>query len=282
MKNFIPTLVLVFLALFSSYNLSAQAVTIEWQRSLGGSWHDDAYSIQQTADGGYIVAGDSYSNDGDVTGNHGGNDYWIVKLDASANITWQRALGGSNSDGALSIQQTTDGGYIVAGYSESNDGDVTGNHGGPTDYWVVKLDASGNITWQKSLGGSNNEGAFSIQQTSDGGYIVAGNSGSNDGDITGNHGDRDYWVVKLGPDVGIQETKKLSISVYPNPTSDKLMLTCDQSAVGQAYYISDQLGKLVTKGIISASAMELDLTELNSGVYFITTDFTMPTKLIKL
>ncbi|HHZ64519.1 MAG TPA: hypothetical protein EYN51_03310, partial [Flavobacteriales bacterium] len=118
-----------------------QVAVIEWQKSLGGSNTDWAYSIQQTTDGGYIVAGWSQSNDGDVTGNHGGGDYWVVKLDVSGNISWQKSLGGSNTDWAYSIQQTTDGGYIVAGYSESNDGDVTGNHG-TSDYWIVKLDVA--------------------------------------------------------------------------------------------------------------------------------------------
>ena len=117
MKNFTPTLVLVFIALFSSYNLSAQAVTIEWQRYLGGTADDYANSIQQTTDGGYIVAGASGSNDGDVTGNNGVWDYWVVKLDASGNIIWQRSIGGASLDEARSIQQTTDGGYIVAGHS---------------------------------------------------------------------------------------------------------------------------------------------------------------------
>ena len=170
--------------------------TLLWQKCLGGSYTDGAYAIQQTIDGGYIVAGQSESNDGDVTGNHGGDDFWIVKLDSTGNLSWQKSLGGSNDDEAYSIQQTTDGGYIVAGTSKSINGDITGNHGGD-DYWVVKLDASGNLSWQKSFGGSYSDEATSIQQTIDGGYIVAGSSGSNDGDVTGNHGISDYWIVKL-------------------------------------------------------------------------------------
>jgi len=169
---------------------------IEWQHCLGGSSIDDAYSIQQTSDGGYIVAGSSYSNNGDVTGNHGVIDCWIVKLDSSGLIEWQRCLGGSGEDEAYSIQQTSDGGFIIAGLSYSNDGDVTGNHGGG-DYWLVKLDSVGIMEWQSSLGGSNGDYANSVQQTNDSGYIVAGSSKSNDGDVTGNHGNDDYWVIKL-------------------------------------------------------------------------------------
>ena len=110
-------------------------------------------------------------------------------------IQWQKCLGGSFDDYARSIQQTTDGGYIVAGTSDSNDGDVSGNHGA-TDYWVLKLSGIGNIEWQKSLGGSGRDEAYSIQQTNDGGFIVAGESFSMDGDVSGNHGNSDYWVVK--------------------------------------------------------------------------------------
>jgi len=169
---------------------------IEWQRSLGGSGDDVAYSIQQTSDGGFIVAGRSNSNDGDVSGNHGSADYWVVKLNSSGEIVWQTSLGGSSWDFVPSIQQTADGGFIVAGGSTSNDGDVSGNHGGG-DYWVVKLNSAGEIEWQRSLGGSSYDAANSIQQTSDGGFVVAGGSYSIDGDVSGNHGSADYWVVKL-------------------------------------------------------------------------------------
>jgi hypothetical protein len=191
---------------------------IQWQKCLGGSAGDEARSIQQTADGGYIVAGRSWSTDGDVTGHHGRGDYWVVKLDAGSEIQWQKCLGGSDGDSAFSIQQTTDGGYIVAGYSDSSDGDVTGHHGNNdyNDYWVVKLDAGGEIQWQKCLGGST---AFSIRQIADGGYIVAGYSTSTDDDVTGNHGGGDYWVVKLDADGEIQWQKCLGGSGWEEARS---------------------------------------------------------------
>jgi uncharacterized repeat protein (TIGR02543 family) len=191
---------------------------IQWQKSLGGLGYDYAHAIQQTSDGGYIVAGESNSNDGDVMGNHGGSDYWVVKLDTVGNIQWEKSLGGSGSDGAFSIQQTSDGGNVVAGYSSSNDGNVTGNHGG-YDYWVVKLDTVGNIQWEKSLGGSGFDSARSIQQTSDGGYIVAGSSTSNNGDVNGNHGANDFWAVKLDAVGNIQWGKSIGGSGYENAKS---------------------------------------------------------------
>lgn len=184
---------------------------IQWQKCFGGSNVEHAYSVQQTADSGYIVAGVSYSNDSDVSGNHGSGDYWMVKLKKSGALEWQKCLGGSNFDYAFSVQQTADGGYIVAGYSSSNDGDVSGHHGSDsyTDCWIVKLKMNGTIQWQKSLGGSGNDAAKCIQQTRDGGYIVAGYSYSNDGDVSGNHGLGDYWVVKLKKTGAIQWQKSL-------------------------------------------------------------------------
>jgi len=178
---------------------------LEWQRCLGGSNEETAFSIQQTSDGGFIIAGNSWSDDGDVSGNHGKSDYWIVKLSVSGSTEWQRCFGGTNEDYAHSIKQTSDGGYIIAGFSNSNDGDVTGWHVGYdisgtiaySDCWIVKLDSSGAIAWQCCLGGSLFDEAYSIQQTADGGYIVAGNSGSVDGDVSGIHGSGDYWIAKL-------------------------------------------------------------------------------------
>ena len=131
-----------------------------WQKIYNGSDNDWLVSIQQTSDGGYIVAEYAYnSSAGDL-------DYGILKLDASGDIVWQKTYGGSSNEDPHSIQQTSDGGYIMAGYTSS--------FGVGTDFWILKLDASGNITWQKAYGGSNTEIAYSIQQTGDGGYIVAG------------------------------------------------------------------------------------------------------------
>ena len=241
---------------------------IEWQKSLGGSSLDKVSSIQQTTDGGYIVAGGSSSNDGDVTGNHGDRDYWIVKLNSTGDIDWQKSLGGSGIDWATTIQQTTDGGYIVAGFSESNNGDVTGNHGNG-DYWIVKLDSTGNIQWQKALGGSGQDAAYSIQQTTDGGYVVAGYSESFDGDVSGNHGISDFWIVKLVPDnLSTDETNiKNNFSVYPNPVKD--ILTIEGIAPNTRLIITDVNGKTILSTTVKSNKESIDVSGLPAGVYFI-------------
>lgn len=178
------------------------SMLLRWQKALGGTVLDYASSIDQTADGGYIIAGATRSNDGDITNNHGDSDMWVVKLDSSGNIVWRKTLGGSRFDEALSVISTPDGGYTIAGNTNSADGDVTGYHdsnddGGRRDMWVVKLNSNGNIIWQKALGGSQDETAYSIISTPDGGYAVTGSTTSANGDVTSNKGRNDIWVVKL-------------------------------------------------------------------------------------
>ncbi len=218
-------LFLIFNSAFLTLTYSYAQPAIEWQKCLGGTFHDNAYSIQQTSDGGYVVASYTDSNNGDVAGNHGQYDYWVVKLDVTGNIQWQKCLGGTNADEASSIQQTSDGGYVVAGVASSNNGNVTGNHGN-LDYWIVKLDANGNIQWQKCLGGTGEERARSVQQTSDSGYVVAGYSKSNNGDVTGNHGNFDYWIVKLDVTGTIQWQKCLG------GTADDMAYSIQQTSDG--------------------------------------------------
>ncbi len=173
-----------------------KAGAIQWQKCLGGENFEELQDIKQTPDGGYIIGGYSGSNSCDFSGNHGGADYWVIKLNSGGDVQWQRLLGGSNNDYCNSISLTKDGGYIAAGFSESADGDVTVNNGG-RDFWVVKLDVAGSIVWQKSLGGSRDDVAQSITSNPDGTYVVAGYTGSNNGLVTGNHGEDDFWVVKL-------------------------------------------------------------------------------------
>ncbi|MBS1687001.1 MAG: T9SS type A sorting domain-containing protein [Bacteroidetes bacterium] len=214
------------------------AGTIQWQKSLGGPGNDIGHSIAATADGGCIVAGQNGGNGGDVTGNHGGVDYWVVKLDTTGTIQWQKSYGGTANDLAECIAPTVDGGYIVAGISLSNNGDVTGHHGPvDDDYWIVKLDASGTMQWQKSLGGTSNDDAYSIAQTADRGYIVTGSSGSINGDVTGHHGfnNYDYWVVKLDTIGAIQWQKSLGGSYADEaysiaPTADGGYIVAGYSA----------------------------------------------------
>jgi hypothetical protein len=183
---------------------------IQWKKCFGGSG-DTSFmnwniSIKQTLDGGYVFASTTMSNDFDVSGNHGGYDIWVVKLNSTGNIQWQKCLGGTGMEFAQSIELTSDGGYILASWTDSNDGDVSGNHSG-TDAWIIKLNSTGVIQWQKCIGGSGLEQAYSIKQTPDNGYVVACRAYSNNGDVSGNHGGGDFWLVKLNSSGVIQWQK---------------------------------------------------------------------------
>ncbi len=177
--------------------------TIQWRRCFGGTGWDEAHSIHQTADKGYILAGYTGSSNGDVKGNHGDRDAWVVKLSSKGSVQWKKCLGGTGEDFASSIHQTTDKGYILAGFTSSSNGDVKGYHGNG-DAWVVKLSSKGSVQWQRCLGGTDWDFACSIHQTADKGYILAGSTLSNNGDVKGNHGGRDAWVVKLSSKGSIQ------------------------------------------------------------------------------
>ncbi len=167
-----------------------------WAKAYGGTNGDYGYSIQQTLDSNYIVTGIASSNDGDVSHNIGGWDYWIIKLNSIGDTIWTRSYGGSQMDYARSIALSKDGGYIVGGYTQSDDGDVSKNYG-EHDIWIVKLNSSGDTLWTRSYGGSLDDYAYSIKETSDGGYIVVGFTRSNDGCVSGNNGESDYYILKL-------------------------------------------------------------------------------------
>ena len=201
-----------------------------WKKTFGGSSHDEARSVQQTSDGGYIISS--------ITASYGAGNYdvWLIKTGSSGNVAWNKTFGGLNDDYGRSVQQTSDGGFIVAGFTESygvGNRDVwlikTGSSGnvawnktfgglyedysqsvqqasdggyiitghtysygaGNCDVWLIKTDSSGNVAWNKAIGGSGDEDARSVQQTSDGGYIIAGRTASYGA------GNNDVWLIKV-------------------------------------------------------------------------------------
>ncbi|MCK5020640.1 MAG: right-handed parallel beta-helix repeat-containing protein, partial [Candidatus Peribacteraceae bacterium] len=142
--------------------------SIDWQKHYGGTGEDIPFSIEQTDDD-----SDGYKNDGYIIAGRTksfsalGYDYWILKLNETGIITWQKRYGGSGYDQARHIQQTSDGGYIVTGSTKSYTE-------GSEDIWVLKLDANGTIEWQKNYGNSSSDLSMEIQETTDGGFIIGG------------------------------------------------------------------------------------------------------------
>lgn len=237
---------------------------ILWSKTFGGSAGDIGTGVVGTPDGGYLVSGDTESNNGEITGSHGSSDAWVLKLDGQGRPQWSKVYGGSDFDqiGAIraipggyvltGLTNSADGdvkgyhppsyigsdvlviridpagnlvwakayggtedevatamvavpdGMVVTAYTDSNNGDVSGYHGGQiftTDLWVLKLNYDGDIVWTRTIGGSSEDVATTIANTPDGGLVLAGSTFSNDGDIRGNHNTRpnggDFWILKL-------------------------------------------------------------------------------------
>lgn len=160
-----------------------------WQKTFGGTALDIAYGLVQSADGGFVITGYTESNDGDVSGNHGGADVFVVKTDAAGNKQWTKTLGGNLEDKGTGITLTNDGGFIISAKTKSNNGDVSDFLGGPADGWLIKLNASGGKVWDRTVGGTYEDEAHSVFTTSTGDFIVTGYSLSylggerNNGDV---------------------------------------------------------------------------------------------------
>jgi hypothetical protein len=150
---------------------------MEWNQTYGGTDFDVAFSLVQTSDGGYALAGQTKSFGA------GNFDFWLIKTDAYGNMEWNQTYGGEHSDLAYSLVETSDGGYALAG-------GISASSGEGSDFWLVKTDAEGTMQWNQTYGGEKNEGAYSLIETFDGGYALCGYTTSFGGD------DADFWLVK--------------------------------------------------------------------------------------
>ncbi|MCL0098651.1 hypothetical protein M1O16_02180 [Dehalococcoidia bacterium] len=152
----------------------------QWSRTFGGPYSETAQSVYQTACGGFIIVGETESFGAGKT------DFWLVKTDAQGNEEWSQTFGGAEWDAAFSVQQTTCGGFIIAGSTDSCGA-------GKGDVWLIKTDEGGNKEWSRTFGGKLHDGASSVQQTRDGGFIIAGSTDSFGA------GGSDFWLVKTDP-----------------------------------------------------------------------------------
>ncbi|MEO6168165.1 MAG: MopE-related protein [Chitinophagales bacterium] len=201
---------LVTIILSAASMVFAQTVPVkEWDKSFGGTKHDEMYVIIQTNDGGYLLGGDSDSPiSGEKSqGSQGFSDYWIVKTDALGNKMWDKRFGGNSREEMFCVLQTSDSGYLLGGWSMSDvSGDKTQTSRGESDYWIVKTDLNGNKLWDKRYGGTSGDELRAMAPTSDGGFILAGESLSGAGGekTQANHGEFDVWVVKINAE-GIKQ-----------------------------------------------------------------------------
>lgn len=179
--------------------------SIIWKNCYGGnndefgsSGDDYATTITSTSTGSYLVAGYSTSVNGDITNAKGGRDIWAVKLNTSGTMVWQKSYGGTSWEEA-SCSAATPNGFAICGYTQSSNGDVSGNHGfGSSDIWLITIDNNGTLLNQRCTGGTNAEVAFDMKITGGGDYIISGYEQSlQSGDCTSNYGGWDWWIVKL-------------------------------------------------------------------------------------
>ena len=203
MKNILFSLLTMFCIMVIS-PIHSQAPGISWERSFGGTSNDDGYSIINTSDGGYLIAGATSSSNGDAIETHGNEDAMLIKLNALGNIEWKKLYGGTGADWAYSVIQTNDGGYAFAGMSSSQDGDSNASTLYDSDMWIVKITSTGTIQWYQNFGGTSGDKANCIRQTADGGYIIAGETLSTNGDFADNHGNYDAVAIKLSTSGDLQ------------------------------------------------------------------------------
>ena len=203
-----------------------------WQKSLGGSKKESLYGLDySTFDSSLVIRAVTNSNDGDVSGFHGGYDSWLVKLSNAGQLLWQKALGGSGYENPSQLLIDQSGQLVFTGETNSSDGDVSGFHG-IRDAWVVSLSSSGNLVWQKSLGGSGTDLPARIYADGSGYTLLAQTQSNNDGDVRGNHyksdtlvGDTsttilfysDIWIVHVGNNGALEWQKCLGGSGDDTP-----------------------------------------------------------------
>jgi hypothetical protein len=208
---------------FWIFKLNAEGDLL-WENYYGGSSDEEPTKIALTPDG-FIAVGSTLSNDGDVTGLHGiDRDMWVIKTDMEGNLQWQKTLGGIMNEIAFGAVIANDGGYLIAGHTLSQDGDVSENYGVLGDGWLVKLSSEGSIEWEQNYGGTLGEGFTGIVTAPDNGVVLVGSSTSSDLDLPSNSGGGDAWAIKLGGSLvaGIKGNTIQTISAYPNPAIDML------------------------------------------------------------
>jgi hypothetical protein len=284
------------------FSLSAQDSTLSWSGYYGGSDKDQANAILELPGGGYILAGQTNSKDGDIQSKSGMSDAWVWRIDTSGKLLWQKCLGfkkndkaagltlgrngqiaiagfttkannttpghhgkddvyfalldtsgtvlvqkcfgGSGYEGACAIAPVADGGYILAATTNSSDGDVKVSYGN-NDVWLLRIDSSGNLLWQKSFGGTKDDVATSVKETYAGEYVISAYTYSNNGDVTGNKGKYDAWILlvdSLGNSLGQQTYGGLREDIAYDiiPTWDNGFLFAGSSTSAQGDVVNNK------------------------------------------
>ncbi len=224
--------------------------TLSWQKNFGFLGSDYGTTLLETNDNGYLITGvlDVTASNGQgnsrSTQKHAGGDIWAIKLNNSGDLEWSKYYGGSSTDIPLGVVKTIDNGFIIAGSSDSADGDITNNKGG-YDFWILKIEANGTVVWGKNFGGSEIDEASAITQTNDGNFIVVGDTRSSDKDVSNNNGAADLWMLKI---------------------SQEGILIWEKTFGGTSFDVGRSISRTQDNGfIISGSSRSLDANFNNQG-----------------
>lgn len=262
-NGFVGIFSILYFFVFTIFSGFLSAQEIQWQQVLGGVHSEYLYDVKATPDYGFLLAGSSFSDEsGNKSGKGQGNlDYFLWKMDESGKMEWQKTFGGSGSDYLYSVSLTSEGGYILGGASSTlsdpneENGDKKHPGFGNMDFWILKLDPTGEEEWQITLGGIGNDQLRSIQQTPDGGFIIGGSSDSSpitdeNGKTIGNkseesRGSFDYWVVKLNS-FGEVEWEKTFGGMFADELKSILITGTSTSLSDQGYLIGGTSNSIVS------------------------------------
>lgn len=278
---------------------------VQWDKIFGGEGFDIPGKIYKAPNGGYLLTGTSSSDEGEFAENRGGADFLIIKVDEYGEKQWMKLLGGSE-DESLRLYTTSDGGFMGAGYSESNNGDVTSeegtawlvkltenceiqwqrkynengfnsflqtlggnyiltgeiNHNGNSDVFVKQVDGDGELISYTEIIGSQHDYVRSLLPTADNKFMISGYTYSHDGDFSNNYGGTDLWLIKFDSSLSVQEINQTSVYFYPNPTRETLHFT-EQLQNIQVYAID---GKKVLQTTAKTS---INISQLAQGTYIL-------------
>ena len=254
-----------------------------WQKTFGGSDEDFSSQILSIENNEYVIAGNTFSNDGDIKYNHGSCDAWIIKLKKDSVIDWQKTYGGTGGEILSSIVEMPDSGFLFLGEAPSDMGGVVNYHGGIYDSWLVRLKKDNSIFWQTTYGGSDLDEGYKLMHASDGGFVFCGDTKSTDGNVVNAYKDvRVGWIVKLEGDSIITTNienpvlKNEEFFFYPNPTNSKLYfkLTSPITPLTRREEparatITDINGRILLTQKIIATESTIDVSTLASGIYLL-------------
>lgn len=236
--------VLLWLFVWIPWQAGSQHFIADWQQCYGGSGIDMAYDILPVSNG-FLVFGSTASDDGDVEDMKGLEDFWLIRLDSVGNLIWEKTFGGSESEYAgriVRIGLTND--FYLTGSTFSDDGDITeNNYPGTLNYWIVKVDADGNIYWNKLTGGSGAEFSDDAVISIDDGVVVNGNTSSSDGDVSDFFGYWDAWIVEVNPDGSTDQDFTIGTD-QGTDYGQSIILTNDSHYLAGAYSIINGQGNI--------------------------------------